>query len=271
MNNFKSLPIKPVYWQILEGCKTEVNQIINVIRQRFQDRISFDRNDLYELLREFQPELKESTFAWMIYNLKKRKILKPIKRGVYTLVVKPEYQPDLSDKLKRIFSAVKRENFSDNICIWSSACYNEFMIHQPMRNIIILEVDSDILETVYFFLKDHIYKKVYLQPDENQMLNYAMEEQEPVILLPFISRSPITIHEKISTPALEKILVDAFVASKLLYWIQGKELSNIYEGAYNKYQLNFTTLASYARRRGAEAKLMEFLKQKTDIPQELFI
>lgn len=222
------------------------------------------------MFKKIQPDLKESTFGWRIYKLKQDKILKPIKRGVYTLTIKPEYQPEISDKLKRIFSAVKRENISDNICIWSSFWLNEFMSHQPMRYVLVLEVDNDVLESVYYFLRDKVYKKIYMKPDKNIMLKYAMEEQNPLILLPFKSRSPVRQHKKIVIPSLEKILIDLFSDSKLFYWVQGEELTNIFYEAFSKYQINFSTLIAYARRRGVDKKLKQYLKNEISIPEEFF-
>ena len=222
------------------------------------------------MFKKIQPDLKVSTFGWRIYKLKQNKILKPIKRGVYTLTIKPEYRPEISDKLKRIFSAVKRENISDNICIWSSFWLNEFMIHQPMRYVLVLEVDNDVLESVYYFLRDKVYKKIFLKPDEYIMLKYAMEEQNPLILLPFKSRSPVEQHNKIVIPSLEKILVDLFTDSKLFYWVQGEELTNIFYEAFSKYQINFSTLIAYARRRGVDKKLKQYLKNEITIPEEFF-
>ncbi len=257
--------------EIIGEGKTKDSKIISIILHRFRNHANFSRNELYEVYRETLPDLKESTFAWKIYQLKKRKIIQSIKRGVYTLIIKSEYRPDISEKLRRIFLTVKREKITDNINIWSSAWLNEFMIHQPMRYVIILEVDSDTIETVYYLLKDNIYKKIYMHLNKNQMLNYAMEEQEPVILLPFKGRSPVKKYEKILTPALEKILIDIFVNSKLFYWIQGEELINIFDEAHRKYQINYTTLIAYARRRGAENKLKKFMIKKTDIPKEMFL
>ena len=214
--------------------------------------------------------MKESTFAWKIYQLKKDNIIKSIKRGIYSFNIKRKYQPEVSEKLKRIYSEVKRKKISDNICIWSSFWINEFMIHQPMRNVILLEVDPDVVETIYYFLRDKVYKKIYIKPDEYIMHNYAMEEQEPIILLPFKSRSPVEKHNKIITPSLEKMLVDLFADAKLFYWLQGEELTNIFNEAYLKYNLNFSTLISYARRRGADKKIKQYLLNETNIPPEMF-
>ncbi|MEA2095983.1 MAG: DUF6577 family protein [Candidatus Cloacimonadota bacterium] len=250
--------------------KTKIELIIKAIRDRFSNRESISRDELFNLYKEYQPDIIEPTFAWNIYNLKKKKIIFPISRGIYSLKAKPKFQPDVSDKMKRIFMSVKRKNLSDNLSIWDSSWLSEFMIHQPMKNVITLETDADVLETVYYHIKDNEYKKVFMKPDEKQMEQYVMEEQEPVILLPYVSRSPVKEYSKIIIPKLEKILVDLFLGFKLFYWVQGQELKNIFDEVHRRYQINYTTLIAYAKRRGADKRLKEFIVHETDIPKDMF-
>jgi len=157
--------------------RTVNKNIISTIKTQFAGRITFSKKELYQVYLKYYTNLNESTFRNKIQELKETGIISSVKRGVYTLTIKPEYQPEISDKLKRIFSAVKRENISDNICIWNSFWLNEFMIHQPMRYVLVLEVDNDVLESVYYFLRDKVYKKIFLKPDESIMLKYAMLEK----------------------------------------------------------------------------------------------
>ena len=65
---------------------------------------------------------------------------------------------------------------------------------------------------------------------------------------------------KVSTPFLEKILVDLFADERLYYLYNGSELINIYENAITNYTINFTTLFSYAKRREREQEIKLFLK-----------
>lgn len=45
--------------------------IENKLIEAFKERSSFDRNELYDFYLDFEPNLKESTFSWRIYDLKK--------------------------------------------------------------------------------------------------------------------------------------------------------------------------------------------------------
>jgi len=241
------------------------------IQNELRNRNTIKKTKLYSIVERLYPNLKENTFRKIIFELRKKNILHPVKRGLYTLEKKQIYNPDISGKLKRISSSIQKEKVTDNYCIWETFWANEFMIHQPMRSVIVAEVDSDALETVYYLLKDKVYKRTYIKPDEQIMKQYVMEDIEPIILLPFKSRSPVINNSKITIPKLEKILVDLYFDSKLFYWIRGDELTNIFNEAHRKYYLNFSTLLSYARGRRADKNLKQFLINNTDITPELFI
>jgi hypothetical protein len=92
---------------------------------------------------------------------------------------------------------------------------------------------------------------------------YISESDFPVVIKKLITRSPIGKRTenklKVSTPLLEKILVDLFAGEKLFYFYQGSELMHIYENAINNYTINFTKLFSYARRREREQEIKSFI------------
>jgi len=250
--------------------KIKNSNLMQIIEQNFSKNDLITKEKLYNLFKKINPDLKKTTFSWQIYNLKQNNLLQTIKKGVYTLKVKPEYQYRISDKLNRLFLAVKRKFLYDNICIWNSFWLNEFMTHQPIKYVIILEIDDDIIDSVYYFLRDNIYKQIYLKPDNNIMQKYTMEEKNPLILLPFKSRSPIKKYKKVTVPKIEKILVDIYIEKELLYWIQGKEIINIFNAVSSNYKINFSTLIGYARRRGANNRLMQFLEKNIKIPEKIF-
>jgi len=80
-----------------------------------------------------------------------------------------------------------------------------------------------------------------------------------------ITRSPVGKRTenkvKLSTPLLEKILVDLFAEEKLFYFYRGSELRHIYENAIKSYTINFTKLFSYAKRREREQEIKSFITQ----------
>jgi hypothetical protein len=237
--------------------------IENRLIEEFKERESFSREELFEFFRFFEPNLKEGTFGWRIYDLKNKNIIKSIKRGLYTISYKPKYKPDLSSELIKLTKKVQ-EKFQDiKYCIWETDWLNEFSQHQTSKRILIIEIEKDFVESLYYYLKDTFKHDLYLNPDNKAIEFYISESDFPVVIKKLITRSPIGKRTenklKVSTPLLEKILVDLFAGEKLFYFYQGSELMHIYENAINNYTINFTKLFSYARRREREQEIKSFI------------
>jgi len=231
--------------------------------EEFKERESFSREELFEFFRFFEPNLKEGTFGWRIYDLKNKNIIKSIKRGLYTISYKPKYKPVLSSELIKLTKKVQ-EKFQDvKYCIWETDWLNEFSQHQTSKRILIIEIEKDFVESLYYYLKDTFKHDLYLNPDNKAIEFYISESDFPVVIKKLITRSPIGKRTenklKVSTPLLEKILVDIFAGEKLFYFYQGSELMHIYENAIAHYTINFTKLFSYARRREREQEIKFFI------------
>ncbi len=221
------------------------------------------------MLKEINPDLKKSTFGWMVYELKKANIIQNIKKSMYQIGSKPEFYPFITDKQKRIFKIVRRRNISENLCLWSTEWLHSFMVQQPTNKVIILEVNAEAIESVYYFMKDNVYKKIYMTPNLVLLQNYALEDTEPVIISKFITRSPVWDYKKVIIPKLEKILVDVFVEDKKFFWLQGKELINIFKSSIEQNHINYSIMLNYASRREVKEKLKSFLIEKIGIAKSV--
>jgi len=229
--------------------------------KEFRGRTSFSREELFDFFRYFEPDLKEGTFAWRIYDLKNRNIIKPLKRGLYVISFKPKYRPEISPQFIKLTKKITDRFDGVKFCIWDMQWLNEFSRHQASQGMILIDIEKEFSESLYYILKDSFRNDLYLNPDAKVMNFYISESQNPVIVKKLISRSPIdrrTIKgAKLYAPSLEKILVDIFVEENIFY--QGSELTHIYENAISNYTINFTTLFAYARRRGREENIKLFV------------
>lgn len=237
--------------------------IENRLIEEFKDKEYFTREDLFDFYRYFEPELKEGTFGWRIYDLKNRNIIKPIKRGLYVILYKPKYKPDYSPTILKIAKQLT-ERFNDvKYCISDASWLNEFAQHQTSKSILIIEIEKGFEESLFYELKDSLRGDIYLNPDDKAIDFYIAESNKPVIVKKILTRAPLTkrTEKKIRfyTPTLEKILVDLFTEGKLYYYAQGSELMHIYENAITHYTINFTTLFSYAKRREREQDIKQFM------------
>ena len=231
--------------------------------EEFKDRDTFSREELFDFFRYFEPDLKEGTFGWRIYDLKNKNIIKSIQRSYYTISYKPGYVPEISRELLKLAKVIS-EQFKDiKYCIWDTDWINEFSQHQSGKKLIIIEIEKDFVESLYYKLKDSFQFNFYLNPDEKAIDFYISESQNPIIIKKLITRSPISRRTekkiKLYTPLLEKLLVDLFTENKLFYFYQGVELMRVYENALKNYTLNYTKLFSYAKRREKEKDIKQFM------------
>ena len=237
--------------------------IENKIIDAFRDRSSFDRDELFQFYLEYEPDLKESTFSWRIYDLKKKDIVKTIGRGLYVISYKPKYKPVLSDNVLRI-ARKTNEKFSDiQYAIWENQWLNEFTQHPMSNQMIIVEVEKEFTESLYYYLNDSFRMDFFLNPDEKEIQFYISESIVPVVIKRLVTRAPISkLRDKKNTvlvATLEKIMVDLFADENLFHFYQGSELVNIYEKILEQYSINFTKLFSYAKRRKKEEEIKQFI------------
>jgi hypothetical protein len=241
--------------------------------EAFKDKPSFDRKELFEFFRHYEPDLKESTFGWRIYDLKNKNIIKPVKKGIYTISDKPAFAHVLTKELSKLAITISNNFEGLRYCIWDTAWINEFARHQTNKSIIIIETEKEFVESLYYYLKDHFSYDFYLSPDEKDIKYYIAESKYPVIIKKIITRSPTqTIHKKsasITVPLIEKILIDIYAEDKLFYYFKGSELIHIYDHVINSYMINFTTLLGYAGRREKKQEIKEFLKTNLQLNKQV--
>jgi hypothetical protein len=237
--------------------------IENRLLEEFKNRDAFSREELFDFFRYFEPDLKEGTFGWRIYDLKNKNIIKSIQRGYYTISYKPEYKPEISGEILKLAKVISKRFEDVKHCIWDTDWINEFAQHQSGKKLIIIEIEKDFIESLYYELKDNFRFDLYLNPDEKAIDFYISESQNPVIIKKLITRSPISKRTekrtKFYTPLLEKILVDLYTENKLFYFYQGAELIHVYENALKNYTVNYTKLFSYAKRRDRKQDIKQFM------------
>jgi len=241
--------------------------------EAFKDKPSFNRKELFEFFRHYEPDLKESTFGWRIYDLKNKNIIKPIKKGIYTISDKPTYTPVITKEVSILAQTITKNFEGLHYCIWDTAWINDFARHQANKRILIIETEKDLIESLYYYLKDHFNYDFYLNPGEKDIKYYITESKFPVIIKKIISRSPTQTIQKESTditvPLIEKILTDIYAEDKLFYYFKGSELVHVYDNVINSYMINFTTLLGYAGRREKKQELKEFLKTNLQLNTQI--
>lgn len=245
------------------------NFIVSQLINQFKGRESFTREELFTFFRQFEPDLKETTFRWRIYDLKGKQVMRPLSSQLFTLSHKQVFIPKINPADKAHWMKLQTEFPNLEACIWNTQVVHELMLHIPGRSFTILQVEKAALEPVYQFLSGNSFYsgRVFIQPNKKELARYVFETRDAIIVEQLISKSPLQQTGVVTTLTLEKLLVDIFSEKEVLAAYQGSEFVHIVNAAFERYSIDFTTLFHYARRRGQFKKLKEFIEFQTDIPK----
>jgi hypothetical protein len=134
------------------------------------------------------------------------------------------------------------------------------MLHQPGRNYQLIEVDKDAMESVFYYLKDRNYS-VFMEPSEQLIRRYMIDEKEPWIVKSLVSEAPIQHVNGFPTVTIEKLLVDIFCDPVIFNAQQGSEMNQIFFEAFEKYSISESKMLRYASRRRKKKELDNYLNE----------
>jgi len=240
------------------------------IRVAFKDKSAITLQELAVYFRNNDDTATDESIRKRISRLKKSGVLVSVGRGVYAITNKPLYKPENDSfmvKLTKIFLSAYPEI---NSCVWTSAWLYDFMIHQPAHYFYLFETEPDMVEATFNLMKDNNIN-AWLNPNEQTMQLYVMEKKNAVIIKQLVSRSPLIKSHKANLPMLEKMLVDAWFDKKFFYFLQGGELSTIFNFAFSKYTVNYSRLLSYAGRRGIAKEIDLYIKKRVNLQNAPFL
>ncbi len=246
-----------------------VRRTIEIVHA-FKGKDTITKDELSAYFRSTDGSATDAGIRQRISRFKKAGILISVKKGVYALSNRPVYVHP-TDKLITRLSRFFFTQYPDiQYCAWSSAWLYDFTVHQPTRFFYIFETEPDMVETAFNLLKDNGYK-VFLNPDEQTMQLYVLGIENPVVVRSLVSRAPLVKNKTIQLPSLEKMLVDAYIDKKLFYFIQGKEMQNIYKFSFSKYSIQISRLLNYAVRRGNGNEISDFALRNVSYLSKILI
>jgi len=233
----------------------------------FRDQESFETSDILEFYLQREPKVKPTTINWRVYNLVQTGVLNRIGRGRFTIGGNKIYIPGISPKIKSIHSKLKKEFPYLRVCIWNTSALNEFMIHQPGRFYLLIEVDKDASQSVFFYLKEKKFS-VFIEPTMDLIEKYIPDEKETLIVKSLVSEAPLQTISRINLPTIEKMLVDIFCDDVIFAAQQGSEMRTIFQEALSKYAVNENRMLRYADRRRKKECFLEYLKSISNLRQQ---
>lgn len=234
--------------------------------REFREHPVVGRDELLKFFRKYDPGLNKATFAWRVFDLRRRDIIRDLRKGVYTLSNKKTLEPSFNEVILRISKLIGQQYDPYYYNVWDTAWLNDFIELQTVSSQIVLEVEKEEMDSVFYALKSNGFAEIFIKPSKDMVERYVSEAAHPIIIKPFISRSPIQRieGELIMIPTLEKILVDLYCDDSVYFAFQGHQLENIYRTAVAEYALNFSTLFTYAKRRHRYNEIKDLLLKVSD-------
>ncbi len=240
---------------------------IDQFKDYFKAKESFEIADIVTFYLQWEPDVNKTTINWRIYNLVQSGVLNRIGRGRFAVGINKIYKPEISSRIKSIHTKLRKEFPYLKICIWSTSSINEFMIHQPGRFYILIEVDKEAAQSVFFFLKE-LKLSVFIDPTKDIFEKYLPDETETFVVKSLVSEAPLLTISNINVPTIEKILVDIFCDDIIFAAQQGAEMRTIFQEALNKYTVNESRMMRYAVRRRKKESFITYLNTISNLRQQ---
>ena len=229
----------------------------------FYTKDTFTTDDLYSYYLQKEPGIKKTTVNLRVNELVGNGVIHRISRGKFTLNAKTQYSYSSSKKQKSLSSHIMNNFPLVKFCIWDSAVLKEFYLHMVKGSYLIVEVERDAVDSVFHLIRN-TNRETFKEPLGSILHEYIVEMKNVIIVKALISEAPLQKNSDISTPTLEKILVDLVADSYIFSFVQGNELINIYRNAFEKYTINRDRLKRYAKRRNKDKEINKIIHQITN-------
>lgn len=242
--------------------------IIQNLITHFKGRQSVPRDQVVAFLQSLEPDLNEQTISWRIHQLKDKGYITYVSRGVYSFVVKEEWQPTLTRWSKRLLNLIREENSNAELCIWHTEFLNAWTNCGSCHQFTFIEVDRTQLGNTFDVLMT-LSKKVFLNPDAAFIDRYILPLSESIIVRPLVSEAPLMEVNEIPTSSLEKVLIDLVLDELFFKPVMGEEkIDMILMHAIDTFQVSQSRMLRYAGRRNQREKVYDHLKKLNRLIQK---
>ena len=221
----------------------------------------YDESEIVELIRQANPTVTDTKMKWLLFDLERAHTITKIGAKKY-ITCGRQYSYNLSENASNI-DAFLSENYPEiKYVIWESTQLNEWMNFLLSKNVIFVEVESELKDYVFNYLQEQFgrFQTVLLSPDAETLSRYI--DNNPIVVSLLFSRSPL--RRKDRKIALEKLIVDLFSDKLLLSMIGTNDREEIASGITRGYSLNTTKALAYARRRRCVDQIRHYLEQSYD-------
>lgn len=238
------------------------------IRQ-FQTGTTLSRQELANRLRLQYPTAKPTTIDWHIYGLLQQGLLAKAGRDNYQVIDKtPQSAFGQNVPLPKPFNTwlepLQVEFPYLTICLWSTRWLQPLLMHVPLVEYWLIEVEREAVDAVYAFCQRtwatglNSDVPVVRATDWPVLESYLADTSTIAFIKPLISEAPLQPFGSVTTITVEKLIVD-LLADESVFFLYQEELPRIIEGLTEHYVINLNRLQRYARRRNHLPQLQQLL------------
>lgn len=235
------------------------------IMMKIPEASVMDRQELYAITTEVNPEFKDTLFRNMLEKLMENGDLVRVGRNQYrkkdATNSKVAYKNQYSTEAQKIVEKLQNEFPLLEYRIWELCWLNEFWNHQIAQNKIFVEVEHVGCDFVYTELSEEYSGRILLRPTEKELYRYG--GADTVIVDRMVSEAPKG-QEAYNTP-LEKIIVDLFANKRLRGMVHDGEYANAIADMFDKYYIDQVKLFRYASRRSKKEEIYSFLTKEAKV------
>ena len=233
------------------------------------DRDSFSKDELNNAMNASGVPLSEAAFKARLQKLIDSGSIRFgfDGYGVFSVeesgVCRCRYEYDYSKWAVDIADRIIKEHPFLDFTIFEMAQLDEFVHYQPIHCMIFVCVEGKMGDFVFDTLNKVYPGKVLLNPDVYDKKSRCWSPSMVVINrltagAPKCKTLPWAV-------TLEKLLVDIMSNPMIRISVSESTCSSIYTEAFDRYFINESSLFRYARRRGVEKRIMQFIRDSTDI------
>lgn len=209
---------------------------------------TFGIDDLWNWI-STKAKYSRNTVTCLLYRLVETGNIIRVEKGRYAKAAnKTVFKIEPTNEEIALVKKIKDKYPFAPLCIYNGAALSPLQHHLSANNITYIETDRSAVESIFNYLREDD-DKVWLAPDSDFVYKYIDLAKGGLIVKPLVTESPVQTVNGVTTPTLEKLLVDITKDPDFTY-LQGTEAKRMFENADSMYVINKSRLNRYARRRG---------------------
>lgn len=227
----------------------------------------FDKNTLFDVIRENAGELGKSTLEKLLNSYIEAGNIARVGRNAYCIQGNlKKYVYDYSEYANHIAERLNEGFYDIDFRIMELYQLNRFLNHQLAHNVFYVYVEKELCASAFELLKKEYEGRILINPSEEDFFNYRTEDT--IVIRKLLTEAPKG-KDKIWHTGIEKLLVDIFSENIVKAMFSDSELPGIYETAFADYVIDESQMFRYAKRRKSDERIKNFIKTETTVKLRL--